>query len=155
MPNAFQFAKPLRGSLTSAAAADYDRDGFVDIYLCAYSYLIGASEDKAGPPTPYQDAQNGPPNVLLRNDGHGHFVDVTDASGLDENNNRFSFAAAWADYDNDGWPDLLVANDFGRKNLYRNLGLVERAGAIPGRRAPGRRGRLRRGHERHVPGLRQ
>ena len=124
VPNAFQFAKPLRGSLTSAAAADYDRDGFVDIYLCAYSYLIGASEDKAGPPTPYQDAQNGPPNVLLRNDGHGHFVEVTGASGLDENNDRFSFAAAWADYDNDGWPDLMVANDFGRKNLYRNLGLV-------------------------------
>ena len=125
VPNAFQFAKPLRGSLTSAAAADYDRDGFVDIYLCAYSYLIGVSEDKAGPPTPYHDAQNGPPNVLFRNDGHGHFVDVTDASGLDENNNRFSFAAAWGDYDNDGWPDLLVANDFGRKNLYRNLGLVD------------------------------
>ena len=62
--------------------------------------------------------------MLLRNDGHGHFVDVTDASGLDENNDRFSFAAVWADYDNDGWPDLLVANDFGRKNLYRNLGLV-------------------------------
>ncbi|HEY7059604.1 MAG TPA: FG-GAP-like repeat-containing protein [Vicinamibacterales bacterium] len=125
VPNAFQFAKPLRGSLTSAAVADYDRDGFVDIYLCAYSYLIGASEDKAGPPAPYHDAQNGPPNVLLRNDGHGHFVDVTDASGLGENNDRFSFAAVWADYDNDGWPDLLVANDFGRKNLYRNLGLVD------------------------------
>ena len=111
--------------MTSAAAADYDRDGFVDVYLCAYSYLIGVSEDKAGPPTPYHDAQNGPPNVLFRNDGHGHFVDVTDASGLDENNDRFSFAAAWGDYDNDGWPDLLVANDFGRKNLYRNLGLVD------------------------------
>src|SRR4051812_8389532 len=50
VPNAFQLAHPLRGTLTSAAAADYDRDGFVDLYLCAYSFVIGASEDKAGPP---------------------------------------------------------------------------------------------------------
>jgi Tfp pilus assembly protein PilF/peroxiredoxin len=123
-PKAFQLAQPLRGTLTSAAAADYDRDGFVDLYLCAYSFLIGASEDKAGPPAPYHDAQNGPPNVLLRNDGHGRFVEVTEAAGLNEHNDRFSFAAAWGDFDEDGWPDLLVANDFGRKNLYRNLGPV-------------------------------
>jgi Tfp pilus assembly protein PilF/peroxiredoxin len=123
-PKAFQLAQPLRGTLTSAAAADYDRDGFVDLYLCAYSFLIGASEDKAGPPAPYHDAQNGPPNVLLRNDGHGRFVEVTEEAGLNEHNDRFSFAAAWGDFDEDGWPDLLVANDFGRKNLYRNLGPV-------------------------------
>ena len=104
--------------------ADYDRDGFLDLYLCVYAYVIGASEDKAGPPTPYHDAQHGPPNVLLRNDGHGHFVDVTADVGLDQHNDRFSFASAWADYDEDGWPDLLVANDFGRKNLYHHDGLV-------------------------------
>src|SRR5512134_3371611 len=102
--------------------ADYDRDGFLDLYLCAYGYFIGVSEDKAGPPSPYHDALNGSPNVLLRNDGHGRFVETTDEVGLQENNDRFSFAPAWADYDEDGWPDLLVANDFGRKNLYRNLG---------------------------------
>ena len=43
-------------------------------------------------------------------------------AGLDAGNNRYHFAAAWADYDGDGWPDLLVANDFGTKNLYHNLG---------------------------------
>src|SRR5262249_55027102 len=48
------------------------------------------------------------------------FEDVTRASGIDENNNRYSFAPAWCDYDGDGWPDLYVANDFGRNNLYRN-----------------------------------
>ena len=79
--DAFRFNEPLQGSLTSAAMADYDRDGFLDLYLCTYSYFIGASEDKAGPPTPYHDAQNGPPNVLFRNDGHGRFVDVTDGGG--------------------------------------------------------------------------
>jgi len=124
-PDAFQFQRPLQGSLTSAAAADYDRDGFLDLYLCTYGYFIGVSEDKAGPPTPYHDALNGSPDVLLHNDGHGRFVEVTHAVGLDENNDRFSFAAAWADYDEDGWPDLLVANDFGRKNLFHNEGPVD------------------------------
>lgn len=123
-PDAFRFAQPLQGSLTSAAMADYDRDGFLDLYLCAYGYFLGVSEDKAGPPSPYHDALNGSPNVLLRNDGHGRFDEVTSAVGLDRNNDRFSFAAAWADYDEDGWPDLVVANDFGRKNLYHNEGRV-------------------------------
>ena len=50
MPDAFRFERPLQGSLTSAAMADYDRDGFLDLYLCAYGYFIGVSEDKAGPP---------------------------------------------------------------------------------------------------------
>ena len=71
---------------------------------------------------PYYDARTGPPAVLFRNDGHGRFVDVTAASGLDVGNDRYHFAAAWGDYDYDGWPDLLVANDFGAKNLYRNRG---------------------------------
>jgi Tfp pilus assembly protein PilF/peroxiredoxin len=122
--DAFRFNGRLEGSLTSAAMADYDRDGFLDLYLCTYGYFIGVSEDKAGPPSPYHDALNGSPDVLLRNDGHGRFVEVTQAVGLD-NNDRFSFAAAWGDYDGDGWPDLLVANDFGRKNLYHNLGVVD------------------------------
>ncbi len=47
---------------------------------------------------------------------------MTQEAGLGAGNDRYHFAAAWADYDSDGWPDLLVANDFGTKNLYRNLG---------------------------------
>ena len=123
VPDAFRFAHPLQGVLTSIAMADYDRDGFLDLYLCVYSYFFGAGEDKAGTPAPYADARNGPPAVLFRNDGHGRFIDATQSAGLDAGNDRYHFAAAWADYDGDGWQDLLVANDFGTKNLYRNLGL--------------------------------
>jgi len=120
--DAYRFARPLQGVLTSITMADYDRDGFLDLYLCVYSYFFGAGEDKAGTPAPYYDARNGPPGVLLRNDGRGRFVDATRDAGLDVGNDRYHFAAAWADYDGDGWPDLLVANDFGTKNLYHNLG---------------------------------
>ncbi len=119
---AFTFAAPLQGVLTGVTMADFDRDGFLDAYLCVYSYFFGAGEDKAGTPMPYHDARNGPPGVLFRNDGRGRFVDVTSQVGLDAGNDRYHFAAAWADYDEDGWPDLFVANDFGTKNLYRNLG---------------------------------
>jgi Tfp pilus assembly protein PilF len=122
VPDAFAYARPLTGVLTSIAMADYDRDGFSDLYVCVYAYFFGAGDDKAGTPAPYYDARNGPPGVLFRNDGRGRFVEATADAGLDAGNDRYHFAAAWADYDGDGWPDLLVANDFGTKNLYRNLG---------------------------------
>jgi hypothetical protein len=107
-------------AFTSAAVADYDRDGWLDIYVCAYDFWTGGASYDA--PAPYYDATNGPPNHLYRNRGNGAFEDVTSRSGMNVNNNRFSFAASWADYDGDGWPDLYVANDFGRNNLYRNRG---------------------------------
>ena len=102
----------------SMAATDYDGDGDLDLYLCSYVEPASA----ASLPTPYHDANNGRPNVLLRNDGGFAFADATEETGLDRNNRRFSFAASWEDYDDDGDPDLYVANDFGRNNLYRNDG---------------------------------
>ena len=119
-PGAFSFSSEPQGQLTSAAMADYDLDGDLDLYVCAYHYHGGTGPRHA--PTPYHDANNGPPNFLLRNRGDGTFEDVTQASGLGQNNTRFSFAASWGDYDDDGRPDLYVANDFGRNNLYRNNG---------------------------------
>jgi hypothetical protein len=103
---------------TMLTAADYDGDGFLDIYACRY---LNPYENQ-GVPLPYHDAENGYPNVLLDHDGAWTVRDVTDEVGLGENNTRFSFAAAWEDYDNDGDLDLYVANDFGRNNLYRNDG---------------------------------
>lgn len=121
-PDAFRFGSRPAGTFTGMAAADYDRDGRLDLYCCTYSFF--QSEDQYRYAVPYHDARNGPPNFLFRNrlnpDGTGFFEDVTERVGLNENNNRFSFAPAWCDYDNDGWPDLCVASDFGRKNLYKN-----------------------------------
>lgn len=119
-PDAFQFAKPPAGTFTGVAAADYNLDGFLDVYFCLYAYYQGLSQYTH--PMPYYDAQNGPPNFLLRNRGDGTFEDVTERSGMSKNNNRFTFACGWCDYDGNGWPDLYVANDFGRKNFYRNNG---------------------------------
>ena len=119
-PNAFDLDSAPQGQLTSAALADYDLDGDLDLYVCAYRYHAGTGVRH--PPMPYHDANNGPPNYLLRNRGDGTFDDVTRVSGMSVNNSRFSFAAAWADYDGDSLPDLYVANDFGRNNLFRNKG---------------------------------
>lgn len=103
----------------SMAAADFDLDGDLDIYVCGYFSRAGDTVG-LGRPMPYHDANNGVRNLLLRNDGAWQFTDVTTDVGLDRNNHRFSYAAAWEDFDRDGDPDLYVANDFGRNNLYRN-----------------------------------
>ena len=119
-PDAFQFAHPPQGTFTGAAVADYDRDGWLDIYFCLYLYYQGTDQYKY--PSPYYDAENGPPNFMMRNQRDGTFRDVTAETGLDQNNTRYSFCCGWSDYNRDGWPDLYVVNDFGRKNLYRNNG---------------------------------
>jgi len=119
-PEAFRFAGAPQGTFTGAAAADYNRDGWLDVYFCLYSYYQGT--DQYQYPVPYYAAENGPPNYLMRNNGNGTFSDVTGAAGLDVNNTRYSFCCGWNDYNQDGWPDLYVVNDFGRKNLYRNNG---------------------------------
>ncbi|MCA9266485.1 MAG: VCBS repeat-containing protein, partial [Planctomycetales bacterium] len=105
----------------SFAAADYDGDGDVDLFICGYNPRgETAPGDIFANPVPYHDANNGARNFMMQNDGEFAFSDVTAAVGFDANNHRFSFAATWEDYDNDGDPDLYVANDFGRNNLYRN-----------------------------------
>ena len=103
----------------SLTAIDFDLDGRLDLYVCGYFSQSGHSSG-IGRPIPYHDANNGVRNYLLQNKGEWDFEDVTREVGLEENNERFSYAAAWEDYDNDGDLDLYVANDFGRNNLYRN-----------------------------------
>ena len=146
-PDAFRFGSVPQGGFTGMAAADYDRDGKVDLYLCCYVYF--QSEDQYRYPKPYYDAQNGPPNFLFRNRGEW-FEDVTAEVGLSQNNNRYSFAPAWCDFDGDGWPDLYVANDFGRNNFYRN-----RQGEVSGRSGRSRHRGYRSGNERRLVRLRR
>jgi FG-GAP-like repeat len=112
---------PSPSILFTLNAIDYDKDGRLDLYACGYTGVSKTRpEDIFASPMPYHDANNGAPNILMRNEGNWKFSDVTRSVGLDMNNMRFSLASAWEDFDNDGDPDLYVANDFGRKNLYLN-----------------------------------
>ncbi len=102
------------------AAADYDQDGDLDIYAACYHQREGVNRNFTfARPIPYHEAENGAPNILFRNDGGWRFTNVTKPSGMDERNNKFSYAPTWEDYDQDGDLDLYVANDFGSNSLYR------------------------------------
>ena len=118
---------PVGDDTTSLSAADYDRDGRVDLYVCAYradqDLRRGRAEVISGGSAQrfiVYDADNGQPNHLFRNVADWKFRDVTAEVGLDAGNDRFSFIGVWEDYDDDGDPDLYVANDYGRDNLYEN-----------------------------------
>ena len=113
---------PASGSTASLAAADFDNDGLLDLYVCAYVQNDGGGSIGVGEQFVYHDAENGAANSLFRNVGELEFSDVTAVSGMDANNRRWSFAASWEDFDDDGDQDLYVANDYGRNNLYRNEG---------------------------------
>ena len=116
-----EFGSSTKAQSFSLAAADYDRDGRVDFYVCGYNPSNAELRGGAmGEPMPFHDANNGGRNILWRNEGEFNFRDVTAAVGLEQNNTRHTFAAAWEDYDNDGDQDLYVVNDYGRNCLYRN-----------------------------------
>jgi hypothetical protein len=98
----------------SVSVCDFDGDGWLDVYVCSYGRVDSQPNDS------WTDARNGSPDLLLRNVQGTRFEDVTAAAGL--NDTRWSYASAWADYDEDGDPDLYVANDYGPNSLWRNRG---------------------------------
>jgi hypothetical protein len=98
---------------TVASFADYDNDGFLDLYVGRYL------DPRKDIPTTFY-ARNGEPNQLYRNNGNGTFTNVTEAAGVGETG--LCLGSVFGDYDADGDADLYVVNDFGRKTLYRNNG---------------------------------
>jgi hypothetical protein len=105
----------------SPTAADYDLDGDLDLLVLRYA-ADGGKVGDFPTPHPFHSARNGGANILLQILGGLAFVDVTDDCGLGVENYRFSFAASWEDYDNDGDVDLYIANDFGPNQLFRSEG---------------------------------
>ncbi len=91
---------------SGVALLDYDNDGWMDIYL-----LNGSTA------AAYKGEKPAPHAMLLHNNHDGTFTDVTELAGV--SNDRWGFGVAIGDYDNDGWPDIYVAN-YGKNRLYHN-----------------------------------
>ncbi len=114
------------GFWTGAAWGDYDRDGRLDLYITGYvNYRTTPDPTAAGvadvenPATINPASFPGTSKLLFHNDGNGRFTERAKAAGVDNPAGR-GLAAAWADFDGDGWLDLYVGNDVSDNMLYRN-----------------------------------
>lgn len=115
---------------TSCAFLDYDLDGYVDLYVVNYmkfSIVENAWWETRGirtycSPTDQIAGSHfvGEPDILYRNNGNGTFTDVTETAGI--SHRALGLAVAVGDYDNDGYPDLHIANDMEADFFYRNRG---------------------------------
>ncbi len=118
------------GFMTGAAWGDYDRDGFVDLYVSRYSHLdmnnlpqFGSNKFcrfkgilvQCGP-----WGLEGESDFLYHNRGDGTFEEVSLKAGVHNDIGYYGLGVMWVDYDDDGWPDLLVANDSVPNYLYHN-----------------------------------
>ena len=112
------------GFSTSALWFDYDRDGLLDLFVCNYvkwsaEHDVFCSLDGKHKSYCTPEAYRGETCWLFHNRGDGTFEDVTAKSGIFDTSSK-SLGVAMLDYDRDGWPDLLVANDTQPNKLYRN-----------------------------------
>src|SRR5579864_4185564 len=109
---------------SGVALLDYDNDGWLDIYLLNGSTIAALKGQEPAPKA-----------MLLHNNHDGTFTDVTAKAGVA--NKRWGFGVAVGDYDNDGWPDIYVAN-YGKNRLYHNnhdgtfTDVAEKAGVTVG-----------------------
>ena len=113
-----------QGFSTSALWFDFDRDGFLDLFVCNYvkwseEHDVFCSRDGKHKSYCTPEAYRGETCWLFRNRGNGTFEDVTATSGIFDSSSK-SLGVAMLDYDHDGWPDLLVTNDTQPNKLYRN-----------------------------------
>ncbi len=133
------------GFSAGSAWADYDRDGLVDVFVARYVFIdinhlpeFGSNDKfcryrgvmvQCGP-----QGLPGESDFLFHNRGDGTFEDVSKKAGVDDPAHRFGMQAVWADYDNDGWPDLYVPNDGAPNYLYHNKhdGTFEDVGLLSG-----------------------
>ena len=114
---------------SGCAFVDYDRDGKLDLFVANYIDLdlATAAVPESGPCL-YKGVMvacgppglNGGKNILFRNNGDGTFTDVSQNSGILEANGTYGLGVLTGDFDNDGWPDIYVANDSAPSALYQN-----------------------------------
>jgi hypothetical protein len=118
------------GFSTGAAWADYDRDGNVDLFVSRYVHVdmndlpaFGSTkfcQFKGAPVQCGPWGMEGETDLLYHNRGDGTFEDVSKKAGVNDPEKYYGLGAIWGDYDNDGWPDLFVADDATPNHLYRN-----------------------------------
>jgi hypothetical protein len=114
---------------TGCAFVDYDRDGHLDLFVANYIDLdLATAPVPESGPCLYKSVMVacGPPglkggkNILYHNNGDGTFTDVSEAAGILRANGTYGLGVLTADLDNDGWPDIYVANDSTASALYQN-----------------------------------
>ena len=113
---------------TGVTFGDYDGDGYLDLYVSGYLELTQMFEPQKQCPWRGMQVFCGPgglkgaPDRLYHNNRDGTFSDVTRQAGVEDRDLLYGLTATFEDFDNDGRPDLFVANDRGRNYLYHNLG---------------------------------
>ena len=115
---------------TGAAWGDYNRDGYLDLFVSNYVDFkledlpqFGKGKLCQYRGVPVQCGPRGLPgsgDILYRNNGDGTFTDVSKAAKVDDPSGYYGLGVTWTDFDDDGWPDILVANDATPNYAYRN-----------------------------------